>query len=80
MDDQNLIERIDALANEEHRLFEMELAGNFSIEHQERLKELQVMLDRCWDLMRQRRAKREFGLDPDATHLRDDKTVENYTG
>jgi hypothetical protein len=80
MDDTQLIERIDALANEEHKLFEMESSGDFSVAHQERLKELQVMLDRCWDLMRQRRAKREFGLEPDATALRDEKTVETYVG
>jgi len=38
------------------------------------------MLDQCWDLLRQRRAKREFGLDPDEARVRDEKTVEGYTG
>jgi len=46
----------------------------------ERLGKLQVTLDQCWDLLRQRRARREFGLDPEDARTRDPKTVEGYTG
>ena len=44
----------------------------------ERLQKLEVTLDQCWDLLRQRRARREFGLDPDVAAPRDPNTVENY--
>jgi hypothetical protein len=45
-----------------------------------RLKHVEEELDQCWDLLRQRRAKREFGQDPEAAQPRDVGTVENYTG
>jgi hypothetical protein len=43
-----------------------------------RLKELEQSLDQCWDLVRQRRARREFGLDPDGVTVRDTETVGHY--
>lgn len=46
----------------------------------EKLKRIQVTLDQCWDLLRQRRARREFGHDPEAAVLRDEKTIKGYTG
>ena len=46
----------------------------------ERLKELKVELDRCWDLLRQREAREEFSLDPDEASVRDADTVEGYEG
>ena len=45
-----------------------------------RLKDVSEQLDQCWDLLRQRRAKREFGEDPDTAKVRDKGTVEGYTG
>jgi hypothetical protein len=42
------------------------------------LRGLEVLLDQCWDLLRQRRARREFGLDPDDAELRNASTVERY--
>jgi hypothetical protein len=80
MVDENLTHRIDELAREEHLLFESESNGHASALDQERLRQLQIMLDQCWDLLRQRRAKREFGLDPDEAQPRDPKTVEGYIG
>jgi len=44
-----------------------------------RLRRLEVTLDQCWDLLRQRRARRAAGLDPDDARVRDEKTVEGYT-
>jgi hypothetical protein len=78
MDDQEIIERINALAHEEHALFEMESHGQANPEDRERLKRLEVTLDRCWDLLHQRRARRSAGLDPDQATIRDEKTVEGY--
>jgi hypothetical protein len=80
MDDKTVTEHIDALAREEHELFERQSRGTATDADRERLRRLQIMLDQCWDLLRQRRARREFGLDPDAARVRDEKTVEGYTG
>ena len=45
-----------------------------------RLRDVEVQLDQCWDLLRQRRARREFGRNPDDADVRDAGTVEGYTG
>jgi Protein of unknown function (DUF2630) len=72
MDDAALIQRITQLVAEEETLQE-------TPKHDPaRLREVEVMLDQCFDLLRQRRAKREFGLDPDAATPRDPTTVEGY--
>ena len=80
MDDQEVIERINQLAGEEHELFEKESRGEASEEDQERLRRLEISLDQCWDLLHQRRARRAAGSDPDEAHVRDEKTVEGYVG
>jgi hypothetical protein len=80
MEDQKVIDRINQLAHEEHRLFERESAGQATETERDRLKRLQVTLDQCWDLLHQRRARRSAGLDPDAAAVRDERTVEGYLG
>jgi len=74
--------RIESLVAEEHDLRRREQADSEDTEHletdQERLRSLQVELDRCWDLLRQRRAREEFGQDPDEAQVRDANTVERY--
>jgi site-specific recombinase len=80
MDDEGVLRRIDELAREEHELFEHQSHGRVTPADHERLRRLQIMLDQCWDLLRERRARREAGLDPRAAHLRDEATVEGYTG
>jgi hypothetical protein len=80
MNDAEVIERINSLAHEEHTLFEQEARGVVSEVDRERLRKLQITLDQCWDLLRQRRARRDAGLDPNQAKLRDEKTVEGYTG
>jgi hypothetical protein len=80
MDDEKVISRINELAHEEHQLFEREASGNGTDSDRERLKQLGVTLDQCWDLLRQRRARRAAGLDPDDARVRDERTVEGYTG
>jgi hypothetical protein len=75
MNDTDLVQHISALVEEEHRLREdTEAAGG----HAERIRQLEVQLDQCWDLLRQRRAKREFGQNPDEAQPRDADTVESY--
>ncbi len=68
---------IEALVDEEHRLFEH---AELSDEQKKRLTEVQTELDRYWDLLRQRRALREFGGDPSEAHERDADTVKKYIG
>jgi hypothetical protein len=75
MVDDELIARIHALVDEEHALHDGRTLGDD--EHQ-RLGELEVELDQCWDLLRQRRAKRRAGLDPDEAQVRGAGTVEGY--
>jgi Protein of unknown function (DUF2630) len=78
MDDTQVLGRIDALVAEEQALFEREGHGRLEPGDHERLAEIKVSLDRCWDLLRQRRAHREFGLDPDDARARSAETVEHY--
>lgn len=80
MEDSNVMQHIDSLAREEHELFERESNGTATTKDQERLRQLQAMLDQCWDLLRQRRAKREFGQNPDDAQPRDAKTIKGYVG
>jgi hypothetical protein len=78
MDDEGLMGRIEELVAEEHRLLEKGDGGELQDDEHARLKEVQVGLDRCWDLLRQRRALREFGRDPAEASARDEETVEGY--
>ena len=80
MDDQQVIERINQIAHEEHQLWEREGRGEITDAERERLRELAVTLDQCWDLLHQRRARRAAGQNPDDTSVRDARTVEGYTG
>jgi len=80
MAEDKVADRINELAHEEHAIFERESHGTATAADRERLRHIQITLDQCWDLLRQRRARREFGLDPDEARVRDPKTVEGYTG
>jgi hypothetical protein len=80
VEDQEVIGRINELAHEEHQLFEKESQGKATQAERERLKQLEVSLDQCWDLLHQRRARRNAGFDPDDARVRDEKTVEGYIG
>jgi hypothetical protein len=63
---------------EEHELWERESGGNATDADRRRLDELKVSLDQCWDLLRQRRALRDAGKDPEGAHARRPEVVENY--
>jgi Protein of unknown function (DUF2630) len=80
MDDQQIVERINELADQEHQLWEAESRGEASETDRERLMELQVTLDQCWDLLHQRRARRSAGMDPNDAQVRDAREVEGYLG
>jgi Protein of unknown function (DUF2630) len=80
MADEDVIQRINQLAGEEHELFERESRGEASRAERERLQEIAVQLDQCYDLLHQRRARRAAGLDPDDASVRDPGTVEGYVG
>ncbi len=61
--DQDVLDRINALAAEEHELFGKEAKGEATRSERERLQEIEAQLDQCWDLLHQRRARRAAGLD-----------------
>lgn len=78
MDDQELHRHIDELVAEEHRLERAHIGQPLSEDEQRRLRELGVQLDRYWDLLRQRDARRRAGLDPDGAQERPANVVEGY--
>jgi len=78
MDDVDIVQRINALADEEHQLERAHAGASLSPEEQRRLKDVEVALDQCWDLLRQRRARRNAGQDPDAAEVRPENVVEGY--
>jgi len=78
MADEDIIQRINDLAHQEHQLFDKESRGEASKTERERLQEIAVQLDQCYDLLHQRRARRAAGLDPDDATVRDANTVEGY--
>jgi Protein of unknown function (DUF2630) len=78
MDDSQIHGTIEELVAEEHRLWERESAGETSDADRQRLEQLKVSLDQCWDLLRQRRALRAAERDPDAADARRPEIVENY--
>jgi uncharacterized protein DUF2630 len=78
MDDAQIHDSIEQLVAEEHQLWGVQAAGTATDADRRRLEEVRVSLDRCWELLRQRRALEEFGMDPDAARARSDETVERY--
>jgi hypothetical protein len=78
MQDSNILTQIQSMVDEEHQLLERAAQGQATDEDHTRLDALRVGLDQCWDLLRQRRALREFGENPDEAQLRDANTVERY--
>ena len=75
--DQSVLKHIKDLADEEHALYER---GALTEAERERLKLINIALDQYWDLLRQRRAKREFGQNPDEAEIRRPGIVEKYEG
>lgn len=82
MADEKILDRIEALVQEEHALLHREEDDasdeDALAEDRRRLQQVSVELDKCWDLLRQRRARRSVGEDPDGAQVRDAGTVEGY--
>ena len=78
MNDSEILSEIKKLVEEEHAL--MQKAGEQELKPDEhaRMRALDLSLEQCWDLLRQRRARREFGQDPGEAEVRDATTVERY--
>ncbi len=75
--DGKVLGHIEELVTEEKKLYAQ---GEMSDADRARLAKINVELDRCWDLLRQRRALQEYGRDPDEAEVRSAKVVENYKG
>ena len=78
MNDDDVLARIHRLVDEEHQLRDRHDDSPLDDQSAARLDELEVALDQCWDLLRQRRARRSAGLDPDEAIPRPEATVEHY--
>jgi hypothetical protein len=78
MDDKQVLDRIGALVEEEHALERQATGAGLDEDQQARLHQVEVQLDQCWDLLRQRRARRNAGQDPDTAAVRPETTVEGY--
>ena len=74
MDDQDILAKVSRLVDEEHQL----RSGRVDDEAVARLARLEEQLDQCWDLLRQRQAKREFGASPESAQQRPASEVEGY--
>ncbi|MEN3357197.1 MAG: hypothetical protein V7637_1179 [Mycobacteriales bacterium] len=78
MDERSIMSHISELVSEEHQLRARHVGEGLSDVEQSRLQAVQEDLDQCWDLLRQRRAKAEFGDDPDSARARPAGEVESY--
>ena len=79
MDDKEILAHIDDLINTEHELRAKLAAGEITTDDEHRqLAAAETALDQCWDLLRQRRARREFGEDPAGAQVRPISEVEGY--
>jgi hypothetical protein len=78
MDDADIVRRIRDLSDEEHALETAHAGKGLAKDELERLRATEVALDQCWDLLRQRRARRNAGQDPDDASVRSERVVEGY--
>lgn len=76
--DAELVQRIDALVEEEHRLEREHSGEGLDEDGRRRLRDLEIQLDQCWDLLRQRRARRHAGQSPAGAEARPADVVERY--
>jgi Protein of unknown function (DUF2630) len=75
VDEKDILSQIHDLVDEEHQLRE---SGEHTADQRSRMNHLEAQLDQCWDLLRQRRAKRQYGEDPEDARVRPEQQVESY--
>jgi len=78
VDDKTILQHIEQLVNDEHALMQSSRQQGLSDEQEAQLQQMNVTLDQLWDLLRQRRARREFHENPDDAQVRDPNTVEHF--
>ena len=78
MNDQQIHGTIEGLVAEEHELWGRESDGSATDDDRRRLEQIRLSLDQCWDFLRQRRARRDAGQDPDTAAARPPDVVEGY--
>ena len=78
MNDSEIREHIESLVAEEHRLLEHGDRATMTNDDRARLEAISVQLDQYWDLLRQRRARRDAGQDPSTSQIRSEEIVEHY--
>jgi Protein of unknown function (DUF2630) len=78
MNDSQIHGSIEKLVAEEHELWSRESSGSATDDDRRRLDQIRLSLDQCWDLLRQRRARRDAGQDPDTAAARSPEVVERY--
>jgi hypothetical protein len=78
MQDEDIVRQIRQLVEQEHQLERSHVGLELTSEEQAKFRQLEATLDQCWDLLRQRRARREFHQDPDQAKVRASEVVEAY--
>lgn len=78
MDDSDILFHIEKLVNEEQKLAQLIEQGGLTEKQRASIRQLDIFLDQCWDLLRQRRARRMAGLDPGDARLRDENSPELF--
>jgi len=78
LDDRTVLQRIEQLVERERQIEESHVGRAPTDDERAQLKEIEIELDQCWDLLRQRRARRAAGQDPDVAVTRPEEVVENY--
>ncbi|HEX6395745.1 MAG TPA: DUF2630 family protein [Acidimicrobiales bacterium] len=78
MNDTEIVQQIDQLVEQEHELERLHAAEGLNEDDRARLQDIEVRLDQCWDLLRQRRARRNAGQDPGEAQVRPAQVVEHY--
>lgn len=78
MDDSDVLPEIEKLVIEERKLTQLVKRGGLTEEQRAHLQQIEVYLDQCWDLLRQRRAKRLAGLDPADARLHDEESMDRF--
>ena len=78
MDDSDVLSHIEKLVEEEQKLVQLQEQGGLTEDQRTAMRQLEIYLDQCWDLLHQRRARRKAGLDPADARLRDEESTELF--